>query len=38
MVSLPLHCEVYVGVLVVDKIKENGGITFRVKRQNVSST
>ena len=32
MASLPLHCEVYVGVLVVDEIKENGGIMVRVKK------
>ena len=39
MVSLPLHCEVYVGVLVIDEMKENGGIMFRVniERANVTA-
>ena len=30
---LPFHCEVYVGVLVVDEIKENGGIMFRAVKK-----
>jgi len=31
MVSLPLHYEVYVGMSVVDEIKENGGRVQSVK-------
>ena len=35
MASLPLHCEVYVGVLFVDEIKENGGIMFTVIKSKM---
>ena len=32
MVSFPLHCKAYIGVLIVDVIEEKGCIPFRVEK------
>ena len=32
MVSFPLHCKVYIGVLIVDVIEEKGCMPFRVEK------
>ena len=32
MVSFPLHCKVYIGVLIVDVIEEKGCTLFRVEK------
>ena len=32
MVSFPLHCKAYIGVLIVDVIEEKGCILFRVEK------
>ena len=32
MVSFPLHCKAYIGVLIVDVIEEKGYIPFRVEK------
>ena len=31
MVSLPLHCKAYIGMLIIDVFEEKGCILFRVE-------